>query len=87
MLKKKLIASGTITCPLKLYTLTSKHRLSPPFPVHFLSADMKDLFKQSRASLVDDHFLHSLTLMFDSGIILTGKMKCWSLLRGKGLTI
>ena len=53
--------------PLTLYTLTSVYIFSILFSIHFLWCWQGEFVKQSRASLVGDHFFysHDLNVCFD----------------------
>ena len=72
---------------LTLYTLTSAFKFFTPFSIHFLL-----YLLTRRISLVLKGFailqpfpLILMNLMFDSGVILLGEIKCLSLVGVKGL--
>ena len=55
-------------------------------PVQFLKCWQGEFVYQSRSSSVVYHFLYSRNLMLDSGMILKGEIRCWSLSGIEGLT-
>ena len=56
------------------------------YAIHSQGADMENLFNnQELLYLVITSFI-PITSMFDSGVILQGEIRCWSLLVAKGLS-
>ena len=70
---------------LTLYTQTLVSIFSIPFSIHFLRCWQGEFVLQSWVSSVGDYFFILLTLMFDSGVMLWGEIRCLSLLGVKGL--
>ena len=63
---------------LSLYTQTSQYIYSLLFSKHFLRCWQGEFFKQSRASLVGEFISFILlTLKFDPGMMLQGKIRCY----------
>ena len=54
--------------------------------MHFLKCRQGEFVKQSRDSSVIIISFILITLMFDSGVILKGEIRCWSLSGIKGLS-
>ena len=73
---------------LTLYTLTSVCTFSILFSVHFLMclcAGKENLFNNQEVLQLTIISFILMTSMFDSGVILKGEIRCWSLLGVKGL--
>ena len=69
---------------MSLYTSTSVCIYSILFFIQFLMCWQGEFVQQSRDSSVVYHFLYSHNLMFDSGVILKGEIRCQSLSGIKG---
>ena len=80
--------NNTPLCNLTLYTLTSVCIFSILFSIHFSEGTEKEnLFKNQEPPLLVIISFVLMTLLYDSGMILLGEIRCWSLLGIKGLRL
>ena len=80
---KKLILDPDLT----LYTLTSVCIFSILFSIQSLCPSKGNLFNNQEVFQFIIISFILMTLMLDSGMILKGEIRCWSLLGIKGLTV